>query len=202
MSLRRPPQVSPRMLAANRANAQKSTGPRTYRGKTQITLNNLKHGRYAGRLFRSHLLLIREDVALYDWMYRQVCHHFRPVGKRQFAEAERLAREAFCAFRRARKEGLKAGEKLPRRSSVWSSLRIPVAAGGQSRSNRIYAVKSTEVYTTSRLRFRLFVPKTGIRLQFWTRGRRRVFPRLPLVDFAQLPIGSNGDLLTSQGLRP
>ena len=73
MSLRQRPQVSARMIGANRANAQKSAGPRR---KARVTLNALKHGGYAGRLFRSHLVLAREDVALYDWLYRQICDLF------------------------------------------------------------------------------------------------------------------------------
>ena len=36
--------VSPEKIAANRANAQKSTGPKTARGKRAVRLNALKHG--------------------------------------------------------------------------------------------------------------------------------------------------------------
>jgi hypothetical protein len=35
---------TPRKIAANRANAQKSTGPRTPEGRTRAALNSLKHG--------------------------------------------------------------------------------------------------------------------------------------------------------------
>jgi hypothetical protein len=52
VSLRRRPEVSPRMIAANRADAQKSTRPRR---KARLALNALKHGGYTKRLFRSHL---------------------------------------------------------------------------------------------------------------------------------------------------
>ena len=179
MSLRRSPLVSPRMLAANRANAQKSTGPRTLRGKAQLTHNALKHGRYAARLFRSHLLQPHEDVALYDWMYKQICYHFQPVGKQQWAEAEKTAREVWCSFRQGRKEGLREGHKPPRSCSVWSNMRVPLSLGGRVRTNRIYAVKSTEHFVTFPTRFRLRVPKTGIRLQFWVWRRRRIFPPAP-----------------------
>ncbi len=48
MSLRKSPTRSSALLAANRANAQNSTGRRTARGKAQVTLNALKHGGYAG----------------------------------------------------------------------------------------------------------------------------------------------------------
>ena len=43
-----PPALSPRRLAARRANAQKCTGPRTPEGKSVACLNALKHGFFAG----------------------------------------------------------------------------------------------------------------------------------------------------------
>jgi hypothetical protein len=42
-----PPALSPRRLAARRANAQKCTGPRTPEGKSVARLNALKHGFFA-----------------------------------------------------------------------------------------------------------------------------------------------------------
>ena len=47
MSLRRSPRPTSASLAARRANAGKSTGPRTGQGKARAALNALKHGRYA-----------------------------------------------------------------------------------------------------------------------------------------------------------
>ena len=51
MSLRKSPTRTPALLAANRANAQKSTGPRTPEGKGQVALNALRHGLRARRSF-------------------------------------------------------------------------------------------------------------------------------------------------------
>ena len=48
--------VTPRMIAANRANASKSTGPRTARGKAQSRLNGLKNG-LSSRLFLNYFQL-------------------------------------------------------------------------------------------------------------------------------------------------
>jgi hypothetical protein len=42
MSLRKSPILTPARLAANRRNAQKSTGPRTAQGKSQSRMNSLK----------------------------------------------------------------------------------------------------------------------------------------------------------------
>ncbi len=45
MSLRKPPALTPGLLAANARNAQKSTGPRTPRGKAFSSSNGWKGGR-------------------------------------------------------------------------------------------------------------------------------------------------------------
>lgn len=44
MSLRKSPTLTPALLASNRRNAKKSTGPRTARGKARSRLNSFKHG--------------------------------------------------------------------------------------------------------------------------------------------------------------
>jgi len=44
MSLRKSPTLTPALLASNRRNAKKSTGPRTARGKAWSRLNRLRHG--------------------------------------------------------------------------------------------------------------------------------------------------------------
>jgi len=186
VSLRQRPKVTPRMIAANRANAQKSTGPRTGIGKKRVALNALSHGKYTDKLFRSHLLLAREDVGLYDWMYRQIRDNLRPVGKAQWARAEELARWAWCSCRRAQREGLRSGQRPSTGSSVWCSLRIPTSLGG-SGTKPEYAVKSTDSRVTFPSRIHIRVPRTGIRLQFWVRSRRRVWPRVSLTELFDLP---------------
>jgi hypothetical protein len=47
MALRQSPRLTPALLAANRANARHSTGPRTPAGGARVALNPLRHGRYA-----------------------------------------------------------------------------------------------------------------------------------------------------------
>ena len=44
MSLRKSPTLTPALLASNRLNAKKSTGPRTARGKAWSRLNRFQHG--------------------------------------------------------------------------------------------------------------------------------------------------------------
>lgn len=60
--------ISERKLAANRANAGKSTGPRTERGKSYSRLNSFKHGLLAKKVMFDGCgkLLDPELLALYD----------------------------------------------------------------------------------------------------------------------------------------
>ena len=58
MSLRKSP-MTPARLEANRRNAQKSTGPRTSRGKSQSRLNRLRSGARS-RLYRDLLLALSD----------------------------------------------------------------------------------------------------------------------------------------------
>ena len=44
MALRKSPTLTPALLASNRQNAKKSTGPRTARGKAWSRLNRLRNG--------------------------------------------------------------------------------------------------------------------------------------------------------------
>jgi hypothetical protein len=74
------PQISEAQLAANRANAQLSTGATSEAGKKKVSLNALKTG-LTGR----QVLLPSEDGALYEAMVRDYQNHFLPVGPEEIA---------------------------------------------------------------------------------------------------------------------
>ena len=65
---------SPARLAANRANAQKSTGPRTEAGKARSRANALKHG-----LTGAGIALPGEDAAAIEAMFLQAQEEFAPT---------------------------------------------------------------------------------------------------------------------------
>jgi hypothetical protein len=69
MSLRKSPTRTPALLAANRANAQKCTGPRTPEAKTRVALNALRHGLKAQSFF-SHLAKSRRAREEFNGLYR------------------------------------------------------------------------------------------------------------------------------------
>ena len=158
MSLRKRPAVTPALLAANRDNARRSTGPRTAKGKNRIVLNPLKDGRHA-RHFSEKLLRakFRGDAELFQWILEQVRTAFRLRSWQQDdRQAERLAQRVWCALEReerrcytfARQFG-KGRVRSPRRSaSLWALPWTPRRLGGLE-TNPEYAVKSTDRFLTS-----------------------------------------------------
>jgi len=70
--------ISAAQLAANRANAQHSTGPKTEQGKTTASLNAVKTA-LTGRT----VLLPTDDAAEYERFLRAYEKEFKPVGQRE-----------------------------------------------------------------------------------------------------------------------
>src|SRR6266508_3884190 len=64
---------SARQLAANRANAQRSTGPKTIAGKKRSRMNSLKHG-----LTAKTLVLRNEDPAELELVYSELVEELLP----------------------------------------------------------------------------------------------------------------------------
>ncbi|MGH9376523.1 MAG: hypothetical protein ACRD1J_10240 [Terriglobia bacterium] len=93
--IHRKPFLTEKELAARRANACKSTGPHTARGKARVALNSLKHGRYVANL-REKLLAIedREALAVYDRLARACALRVGSEADRR--EAERLTARVWC----------------------------------------------------------------------------------------------------------
>ncbi len=198
MSLRKRPTMTPALLAANRANAGKSTGPRTVEGKNRIVLNALKDGRYA-RNFDEKLLRAKskEDAELFQWILQQVRTAFRLHGWEQDERlAERLAQRVWCTLEREEHQHYEFARQLgrgrvrfPRRSaSLWALAWTPRRLGGVG-TNPEYAVKSTDRFLTSlsrigvRVRDQHKVPL----LKFWVR-RSPLRPLPPWVEVAAEPL--------------
>jgi hypothetical protein len=80
------PQSENCRLAANRANAQLSTGPRTEAGKAKSSLNAVKTG-LTGRT----VLLPSEEAALYEAHIARFRDEFQPVGDRETTLVQNLA---------------------------------------------------------------------------------------------------------------
>lgn len=108
---RRP--ISAAKLAANRANAQKSTGPKTPRGKTTSSWNALKHGLLSRRLVNF------SDQSQHSFLelLADLRQEFKPVGALEELLLEKIAYEywrlATVAWYEARELGGRLGDVGP-----------------------------------------------------------------------------------------
>ena len=88
------------MLAANRANAQKSTGPASAAGKARMALNALKHGGRTARLPEKLLRAgDREGEALYRWFREEITATFGRGRPQEQRRVDQIAAAAWCRAR-------------------------------------------------------------------------------------------------------
>jgi len=88
-------------IAANRRNAQLSTGPRTKEGKDAVRQNAMKHG-----LLSASALLPMEDAAVFAAFSEAIRDDLKPVGEVESILVERIAS---CVWRLRRAGILEAG---------------------------------------------------------------------------------------------
>jgi hypothetical protein len=89
--------ISSRKLAANRANAQKSTGPRSPESKEKVALNAIKHG-LCGRF----QVLLGEDQAEYDDLLRRFMEAEKPVDDVERELVAKMVRHTWLSERAIR----------------------------------------------------------------------------------------------------
>jgi len=87
---------SDRKIAANRRNAQRSTGPRSPAGKTAVALNRLSHGLYAATL-----ILPGEDPEQYQQLHDQYQVYYQPRDIVEQELVDQLAAAKWRMFRTA-----------------------------------------------------------------------------------------------------
>src|SRR5262249_36122787 len=76
--------------AANRQNAQKSTGPKTSEGKAVVALNAMQHG-----LLSRHVCLPDEDEAELVKLGKRLRAHLYPVGELEVLLVDRIVTAAW-----------------------------------------------------------------------------------------------------------
>ena len=79
--------ATPAQIAANRANAQKSTGPRSVEGKSASRFNALKHG-----IDAASIVIPGEDPAEYDSLVAQYLHEYRPQSASESFHVDTMIR--------------------------------------------------------------------------------------------------------------
>ena len=92
--------VSPEQLAANRANAANSTGPRSPEGKARSAQNARKHG-FAAAYFTVVRLEDEENVTT---LTEEAVEYYNPVNSQERIAVERIALAQHAMFRAARLE--------------------------------------------------------------------------------------------------
>ncbi len=82
-----PPMASERQIAANRLNAQKSTGPRSPEGKAAVSQNALKHGLRSKYFLRGFAEEKEDYLQLYAGLYEE----WQPATRTEEVLLERMA---------------------------------------------------------------------------------------------------------------
>jgi len=104
------PVSSPKRIAANRRNARKSTGPRTFAGKLRVSRNRLRHGRYAGkgnsslRTIYTSMAELGEDPEEFTRLHQGLLDSYQPATR----AAEMLVED--LAARRWERQRLERGQ--------------------------------------------------------------------------------------------
>ncbi len=107
MSLRKSPTLTSAALAANRANAASSTGPRTVAGKQRARRNALQHGRYAASdVSRQTMLALGESPEEFENLYQTLLCAYDPADPLWAKQVEDLAK---LYWRRGRLERARDG---------------------------------------------------------------------------------------------
>ena len=73
-----------KQINANRQNAQKSTGPKTYEGKAAVSQNAVKHGIFSQSVIKG------ENEADYEAFHNKMLDEMKPVGPTEILLAARI----------------------------------------------------------------------------------------------------------------
>jgi hypothetical protein len=79
--------ATPAQITANRANAQKSTGPRSVEGKSASRFNALKHG-----IDAESIVIPGEDPAEYDALLAHYLHEYHPQSASESFHVDTMLR--------------------------------------------------------------------------------------------------------------
>ena len=133
MSHRQTPTLTPAMLAANRRNAQKATGPRTEEGKRRVRLNGLKHGLRCS-FFRDSLIKSGESTALVDRNFLFCTFLLRPQKLYEVRRIAQLVHVLWSVTHWGRRHELRAGrpERLLKKAVTELHLEALLDAAGEA----------------------------------------------------------------------
>jgi hypothetical protein len=134
---------SERKVAANRKNAEKSTGPKTALGKTMSSRNSTRHGLLATTLPRLH----GRSQKQFNRLLHSLTEDLEPLGAIEELLVEKIAQE----YWRLRVASWYEAEEFARKSPYWSSG-IEVILRYQTTINRQLFQAMNQLERVQRLR--------------------------------------------------
>jgi hypothetical protein len=140
--------ISEKQLAANRENAQKSTGPKTPRGKAIVARNAVKHG-----IFSQDIVPVGGDRegAAYARMLAGLRDSLKPEGQMEHSLVEKIAVDTWRLRRTVAYEAAAVRqevEKLKDNMESWHGLRKPECGGSdREESTPLEFLKYTDEVT-------------------------------------------------------
>lgn len=141
--------ASQKQINANRANGLKSTGPRTFEGKTRSSSNSLKHG-----LTAKTLVIGDEDPREFEELRAELMEHYDPQGP---AERELVECIAGTLWRLRRFPMFEAAIFAARHAQVTEQTREEearlrdIASSSQNASQEVGAEPRNETSDSKRL---------------------------------------------------
>jgi hypothetical protein len=133
-------------ILANRRNAQKSTGPRTPKGKAAVSQNAVKHG-----LLVRHDVISSESQADFDLYRQQMLDELDPVSPMESMLAERIVTLSWrlkrvCRIQNQTIDALNADNTSSPLAKLAQSLLLKgnlSAVGGSSTRDTLHASRDT-----------------------------------------------------------
>lgn len=163
----RPATVSERQLAANRLNAQRSSGPKTEDGQARSSFNGLKYGLYA-----QAVVLPGEDREAFDMLVANLQAEFKPEGQ---AEEGMVNRAADLWWRLNRTAAIEAGFLSPGGSIDPRAARLATGGGPLIDGFRVVLDETKTLDQLGRYEARLErALKRAFELLFQMQSRRRL----------------------------
>lgn len=106
-----------KQIKANQANAKKSTGATTSRGKAIIASNAIKHG-----LFSSRLILSDESINEYDLLLDDLIHSLQPAGTLELLLVEKIAVAIWRQLRLTKSESvsIELDRRIEKKDNRWT----------------------------------------------------------------------------------
>ena len=146
--------ATPRQIAANRANAKKSTGPRTSEGKAKASLNSFSHGFAGGVHF-----LRDEDPKEFHALVADLNHDYEPATHTEQILIEKMALNQWLSLRATRLQSITLGTREP-----WQPIphELGLLIRYQTAADRAFHKAHTELLKIQKERKKLeigFVPQ-------------------------------------------